>query len=202
MLLITNFKGTLIRTEHPLLKNITSKHVFSLEISLQRCVDNPFSSTVMGHLDTLAIRQIKLLYSSSRPYYSLPSHNFLSLLLVSPLPSSIPLWTRPSPCKRWVTTGSISSQQSGLKFHKSPDAYFIVPWSLSIMLYLSCCPSPFTSSFICDFFSIFVYLKRTDFRTAYCTHNLGVNDIKRACRLLDCHKTKYKYKHKRLFADK
>lgn len=45
----------------------------------------------------------------------------------------------------WVTTGSTSSQQSGLKFNESPDAYFIVQCPLSILLYPSGCmslPSP------------------------------------------------------------
>lgn len=122
-------------------------------------LDIPVTPVVMGHVDTQALRQIKLLQSSSWPYYSLPPHNFLSRLLHSLLPLSLPLriFSLP-PRKCWVTKGSISSQQSGLKFHKNPDAYFIVLWSPYIMLYPPGCLSTFISSSCGDLFFIFVHL--------------------------------------------
>lgn len=75
--------------------------------------------------------------------------------------------------KCWVTKGSTSSQQSGLKFNESPDAYFIVLCPLSIMLYILravCLSSPFLSTG--DLFSMFVLL----LSAANCTY-VAVFDV-------------------------
>lgn len=91
-------------------------------------------SNVIRLSDTPAYRRIKPpIYTSSQPHYSLLPHNFFTLLPPPPPPrSSLGGYFHSRKC--WVTPGSTSSQQSGLKFHKSPDAYFIVPCPLSVTL--------------------------------------------------------------------
>lgn len=130
-----------------------------------------FSLLLMSLGDAQALRQIKLpVYTSSQPVIT-------PFFLTISSPCSC---TRRRPRtslggyfhsrKCWVTTGSTSSQQSGLKFNASPDAYFIVLCPLSITLYPSGCLSLIASPPLSagNLFSIFVHLQSPGLRAANC----------------------------------
>lgn len=89
------------------------------------------------------VRRAKLsVYTSSRPHYTIfffffffTSSSHRSRHPLRHLRASLGGYFHSRMC--WVTTGSTSSQQSGLKFNESPDAYFIVQCPLSILPYPS-----------------------------------------------------------------
>lgn len=99
---------------------------------------------------TQALRQIKLpTDTSSESHYCPPDpshHPPLPRNSLSAAPrTSLGGYFRSRKC--WVTEGSTSSQQSGLKFNESLDAYFIVRRPPSITPYIppaACLSSPFS----------------------------------------------------------
>lgn len=122
-----------------------SSRKLSLDVAHVSCAQEPRS-------DSGTHRQIKLpIYTSSKTHYPPPPPRTSILTLTLPN-----LLTFSSPCSRAqpsaalappsadifrshkcrVTEGSTSSQQSGLKFNESLDAYFIVLRPLSITLYI------------------------------------------------------------------
>lgn len=132
----TFFLGNCLKLQH-----ISCSHPLKIGLhcpdpSLPSCVVKRRSDTQTDQITRLHLGWTSLLLSSSQFPRPAPAPS------VTP-PASLCGYFHSPKC--WVTTGSTSSQQSGLKFHEIPDAYFIVLYPLSITLHPPDCPSLLTS---------------------------------------------------------